>query len=611
MGAAGDTPDAAAPPTLQLARHFPMLVMRMDDLLELSEIPIHEEAEGLIEHKPGMDGEVIFVSHTWLTRGHPDRDGLKLGLLKSLIRSVRAGRLDVDGTVIKYSWYGSKVRVKAAELARCKYIWFDLFSVPQRDAASQAKAIQSIFSYVHDAAQFVCLAGAWEHEGGHLCDCRSWMKRGWCRLEMLANALSPRVKNVILMESSTSITSHGPSGLFGQQWFTSPVGAGDFTVDADRLALGGVIAAMLESRKALALEQGDLLTYSFVHAVSAYTLSGSGTAAPQEASLAEWMAAMRFESVREGAKTGWTPLMFAVVAGRADICEALLDAGASPTTRMRRMYPQYALRKSTPLLHVACLLRDVPDIVRLLIARGADPMARMPGMPHKPLAHQAAGFGHVGNIDVLAELSPACLHQRDLFGFTFMMSVAYAHDLNEGTAAHVLSAHRHLIPDQTGPEWGASLLGLALEEAGGEGTLTALLDHGYDPDGPLDAQIKPWTAKLMCWGIFRCPVTFADEPMLEMKFTLLAPPLFMACNRGNVAAVRLLLARGADPTSVARLNPRRHTALHVAAWRGHELCCRALLEAGAKRSAVDRYGKNAAAWALRAGHAELARQLAA
>ena len=57
-------------------------------------------------------------------------------------------------------------------------------------------------------------------------DFRAWMRRGWCRLEMLANAMSPTQKNVILAESATQVISHGPKGLFGQSWFSASVGNG-------------------------------------------------------------------------------------------------------------------------------------------------------------------------------------------------------------------------------------------------------------------------------------------------------------------------------------------------------------------------------------------------
>ena len=64
---------------------FPIWVLPIKELLELDKLETHEELRGrgvLHEWKPG-DGEILFVSHTWLRYKAPD--GLKdekLTLLK-------------------------------------------------------------------------------------------------------------------------------------------------------------------------------------------------------------------------------------------------------------------------------------------------------------------------------------------------------------------------------------------------------------------------------------------------------------------------------------------------------------------------------------------------
>ena len=125
-------------------------------------------------------------------------------------------------------------------------------------------------------------------------DYRTWMRRGWCRLELLANAMSPTQKNVILAESSTQLVSHGPKGIFGQSWFSSSVGKGEFTVPLDRGALGPVINGMLNSRKEQALAKGDMTLYRFIHASTVSTLA-DGTSVVVEETLDEWMEAMKFK----------------------------------------------------------------------------------------------------------------------------------------------------------------------------------------------------------------------------------------------------------------------------------------------------------------------------
>ena len=591
-----------------------MFVLPFDELAHLESFVPHEDIVAkLVEWKPGM-GDVLFVSHTWLGNSHPDPLGVKLDLIQRLVERMRQKKHSVEGHEFAQAWYGpKKVRVAAAAMRSCQYLWFDFLSVPQRDAAAQGKAIESIFSYVHDAALFVVVAGPWKNEeSGQWRDCRQWMRRGWCRLEMLANALSPVVKQVLLAESATWITSHGPSGLFGQQWFTSPVGTADFSEEADRSALGPVVLAMLQSRKALALAQGDLLTYRFIHAVSAKTLAGTGTSVPAEASLDEWMAAMRFTSGSprdEGRSTGWTPLMFAVISGRVELCEWLLDAGCADVhSLMRKSYPQYALRKATPLLHVACMVHDSPDIVRLLIRRGANPFKRMQAMPGKPAAHQAAGFGHVGNIDALAEHSSKLLQQRDWFGFRFFHAVAFAHGMDD-TAAHVLSAHRPMV-ERDVRESGMFLLALVLGGVGNLDTLRALLHAGCDPNG--DSANGRWTTSMMLLmraGQLYEAIGGRDNIAIEFAHTWGGAPLHNAACAGNLGAIEMLIEHGADVRLVPSNNYVRQTALHMAAWKGHTTCCQRLLEAGATPTAKDRRGRTPADWAERAEQPELAQML--
>ena len=591
-----------------------MFVLPFDELARLERFVPHEDIVAkLVEWKPGL-GDVLFVSHTWLGNSHPDPLGVKLGVIQRLVERMRQKKHSVEGHAFAQAWFGpKKVRVAAAAMRSCQYLWFDFLSVPQRDAAAQGKAIESIFSYVHDAALFVVVAGPWKNEeSGQWRDCRQWMRRGWCRLEMLANALSPAAKQVLLAESATWITSHGPSGLFGQQWFTSPVGTADFSAEADRSALGPVVLAMLQNRKALALAQGDLLTYRFIHAVSAKTLAGTGTSVPAEASLDEWMAAMRFTSGSprdEGRSTGWTPLMFAVMSGRVELCEWLLDAGCTDVhSFMRNSYPQYALRKGTPLLHAACMVHDSPDIVRLLIRRGANPFKRMLAFPYKPAAHQAAGFGHVGNIDALAEHSPELLQQRDWFGFTFAMAVAFAHGMDD-TAAHVLRTHRPMV-ERAMREEGMSLLALVLEAVGNLDTLRALLHAGCDPNRDT---VKPATFSALN-ALTRAMQLYEafggrNHIAVESAYIWGAPALHVAACNGHLGAIEMLIEHGADPQLVPSNMPVRHTALHLAAWKGHNTCCQRLLEAGANPAAKDRRGRTPADWAERAEQSELAQML--
>ena len=235
---------------------YPMHVLPVARLLQLQRLPTHEEIKKeLVEQRDGMC--TVFVSQTWLTRGHPDNgDNAKLTLLQSFLRDASAGKKGVRPSLLCEIFWGGKLKVPARALRKIEYVWLDVFSIPQSDRERQGEAIASIPNYVERAAFFVCVAGAWRHESGALRDVRAWCARGWCRMELLCNLLSPEAKPLIVLQSPTDVRSHGPAGLFGRNWIISPVGRGEFTVEADRVALGPVIERLIDERTAAKRAEG-------------------------------------------------------------------------------------------------------------------------------------------------------------------------------------------------------------------------------------------------------------------------------------------------------------------------------------------------------------------
>ena len=62
-------------------------------------------------------------------------------------------------------------------LARGSYM-----SIPQANPEAQARAINSLPSYVNSSAYFMCLAGSWTHEDtGQPRDYKGWNGRGCVR----------------------------------------------------------------------------------------------------------------------------------------------------------------------------------------------------------------------------------------------------------------------------------------------------------------------------------------------------------------------------------------------------------------------------------------------
>ena len=323
-------------------RPFPMMVLPVEEALKLKAFPKHEDIFGsLVEWKSSMS--VTFFSHTWLGNSHPDPEGVKWALLLSVLNAGLAGTQEVHPQWNVQLLYGSKMRVKAADLQRAfrgGYIWCDYACVPQSDPKTQALAIASLTTYVADSKFFICLAGPWRHaDDSSIRDVRAWCKRGWCRAEVAANALSPTgAKPLIVAESLSQTETHGPGGILCYGWLSSTVGMGNFTMPGDALALGAPIAKLIAERKAVALASGsasEMLWYRVLHSCTARLLCGTGAVvAEEEATLSEWLAAMRL-SLGDGRKTGLTPLWFAVVAGRVDLVTQMGEQ--SPADVLRRL----------------------------------------------------------------------------------------------------------------------------------------------------------------------------------------------------------------------------------------------------------------------------------
>ena len=111
-----------------------------------------------------------------------------------------------------------------------------------------------------------------------------------CRMENLANALSPVQKTFIVAQSPNDILAYGPCGIVGRFWFQETVGRGTFTVEADKLSLGPSILALIQRRWGQAEREGDLHLFRFLHAAANTLLHGTGVQLPEEP-LEQWLAA--------------------------------------------------------------------------------------------------------------------------------------------------------------------------------------------------------------------------------------------------------------------------------------------------------------------------------
>ena len=588
---------------------FPMFVLPASRVLTLERVPTHEEVrDELCEWSAGMT--TLFVSQTWLTYAHPDNaTNDKLRLLKSFLSQAAAGRMTVRGSMEAEGTYGmSRVRIPARKTRTIEWVWFDFWSVPQADPALQAAAIASIYSYVGTSDFFLVLAPPLQHENGSMRDYRAWMRRGWCRVEALSNVLARNSKQIILVQSPSDILTYGPRGISGGEWINSPIGMADFTVDADRYALGPVLSKLIDDRMAAKRAEGTKEGWRWfrtLRSLKARLLLGTGVETPPDATLDAWMSRLHFSSPTETDADGWSPLRYAVMEGREDIARALLDAGADVNVRLKGHDPALCGEKGANLIGYAFYFAANQPIIRVLVEYGADVQATSAGttMLFYPYA-----FADVGNLEVLHELVPhsLCSHAMPSWGANayFALSLWIA---KRPAVEWLLERFPEQIADHS-TGWPYGVIAAALCGHGYSDVLDLVLDSNRFDVNYYEPRRATFMVKTLC-AISRVMVRLSRDPFTGFtNFTFsFGTALHMAAFRGNTYAVGRLVDRKADVAS--RRHHRRMTPLHVAALMGHDAVCACLLRAGSPTGTLDDRGSTAATWAKRRGHHELARTI--
>ena len=219
--------------------------------------------------------------------------------MQALLKRALAGKLDIASFWAVEAIYGKDIGYSAAEMKHrlsSGFVWFDIWSVPQIDCSKKQAstlplappceplqpvappapaytcphtfppiplhpgpalckaAILSIAAFIATSCSlFMVLAGPWTHENGESRDYHAWERRGWCRLELAANTLSPISKPLIVAQSLNHVESYPAKGLLGMGFLHSPVCEGDFSDAKDLQVLGPVLDELMRLRKTSAL----------------------------------------------------------------------------------------------------------------------------------------------------------------------------------------------------------------------------------------------------------------------------------------------------------------------------------------------------------------------
>jgi len=571
-----------------------MYVMSVADVLSLSELKPHAamlEKGMIVQWSEGMD--VIFVSHQWLSRGHPDPEMKQFKVLQLGLQNIIAGRCRLDTHALSVLDLGKDEVVSKTEceaLAHA-YVWYDYFGVPQLSTSydphageNLMKAVNSIPDYVAMCQYFFVLCPDCKHQAGHWCNYLSWSRRGWCKMEELARRLTHFNKMVVVVRGGCQ------AELFdSQDFWCHPVGLGQFsccemnhvcdgcTIPCDKIKILPVVQNMLDKLRTEKLKSKDVMDLFFFRLITSLTpglLAGlpheaaastenvdefyedlhiRSTPGPEQCLCATW--SQSFEDTRAG--PGWGPLFFAVLFGNFHVATSLLRRGTPIDQRSTADVSGILLaRGSTPLL-AASFLSGSGEAVRFLVEMRAD--INLKNANDANAMMYAAWGGHVANVEALlnAGLSHANVGTNGLQ--PLMCAASFAR-------ADVVQCLVHAGADMNARViFGPNSL-CAAGQSNDLASLKLLLDMRADPNHKCLAQTAEANIK---YGLMTIANRVA-QPRIFIDFIANlrgSTPIHIASMMGSTSCVEELIKRRAD---LQALNALGKTPLDLALHRGHD-----------------------------------------
>mmetsp|Transcript_10167 Transcript_10167/g.26619 ORF Transcript_10167/g.26619 Transcript_10167/m.26619 type:complete len:302 (-) Transcript_10167:1934-2839(-) len=236
------------------------------------------------------------------------------------------------------------------------YIWMDYMSVPQIGTYLDAgvsdlmKAVESIPAYVEKASHFFAVTPTVTHANlpSVKCNYGSWLKRGWCRLEMIALLLSRFNELPVIVVSGAECQPYmiSPTTIMSR-----PPGGGELTccarnhemrnpdgtmrkIPCDRDKIGPVVWTLLKSKLEYIggrVDGDSVQEYRMWIALMPHFMRGLPV--PDEFSafvpftVEAFLRLYRFKTAKdeEGTKQSRvTPLFLACLSGNVEVARALI-----------------------------------------------------------------------------------------------------------------------------------------------------------------------------------------------------------------------------------------------------------------------------------------------
>jgi len=533
--------------------HFPMYVIRMTDLLEMTEVAPHNEllAQGkLHKYEPGM-GCVTFVSHQWCGKAHPDPHFQQFKVFQNALYHLFAGSISIEWDFKNKAFAKAVETMTAVEIQELQsgYVWFDYFSVPQLKARSASASIQmqvdtqaavdSIPSYVQFSKYFLILAPTvpkveCPDEG---LDYLTWCSRGWCRLERAARVLSPQQDTrMILVAGSDCMKFVGADA-----YLQDPPGKGDFAYDSDREAVVKVMSAMVSHKLQFHKARGELHKYRMLLSLQGSLLSGKSPDSCKFShceDLSAFLKQYQFDSSTDKDECGWTPMHYAAIAGAVPVMQSLLDHGAdihSATLKVDADF--FCVPEHTSIAHA--VRWGGAKAVEFLLDSGAKLNDACMAYGVQPIAHAAFSGNHSSLETLMAR--KANLNVRTAMNTTPLeAAIMNSHD---ATAIKLLQAGAPLdaSSEGIGPLHYISLFSYS------EKLVQHFIHAKCDPNGKIRIDPSQCFSHIFAEGAENYLRGDRDELALLGHHASGLTPLMTAVILGKDNIVKALVRSGADP----------------------------------------------------------------
>ena len=404
-------PEEKSVVTVRAPLLYPMYLLPVRTLLDLSVLPPHEELlaqDKLVEWRPTTRA-VFYVSLEWTSSDHPDPGGKRLDVLKRLLSKMvqgRASKVEADWT--SQAAFGKGQNITSADwrkIANDAHVWIRFCSAPTVTSALVEAAPRSFSNCIERSTHFFALCPPTKHlnDSNRTCDFRSWCDSGGVRVELSALFTAVVPKPAIKITGGDSpmtaidVPRFAMSLLPGQGQFAccacdhvriSDDGGVSIPIPCEKLMAGHVVMDLLKRRIDHHRRRSECDEMRLWKALSTRFLHGLGAETPalptnSGAFLREFEFVLdEADSSPSGggrqSKRGVSPVLLAVMSGNLEVTRALTRANPSDVTaQLTSDFPELYLWTGFEPIHaaVAGCVADHMALIGTLLEGGADPNA--------------------------------------------------------------------------------------------------------------------------------------------------------------------------------------------------------------------------------------------